>query len=247
MKSGRVFDRKRIISSLIVGLIICSTIAAVLLVSERNSSSSKEPENPNASEEIEQLNTITFADISTGLPAGTYNFVAFGNFNGDAFVDMAFGAEDYSGGMQGLYAYTGDGGTSWSDASTGLPGLGSHTFGGLAFGDADKDGNTELYAGYEHWGSGSNLGVGAWEYVGGSWSSAPGDITSPYTSGGVDNLVLTNVTGNDGLDLVIATDIGLKYFEGSGSNPIIWQEYSAGLPSPPPFHEYTALAVADMN
>jgi flagellar basal body-associated protein FliL len=242
MKGGRMFDKKRILSSLIAGLIVCSVIAAVVLVSERNSSSSEEPENPNASEEIEPLNTINFVEISTGLPAGTYNFVTFGDFNGDPFVDMAFGAEDYSGGIQGLYAYTGDGGTSWSDASTGLPGLGSSTFGGLAFGDADDDGIIELYAGYEHWGTGPDLGVGAWEYTGGAWTTA--GITSPYTSGGVDNLVLTNVTGNSGLDLVIATDNGLRYYEGNGSSPISWTEHSVGLPN---FMEFTGLAVADMN
>ncbi len=190
--------------------------------------------------------SLEFLDASTGLPSGDYNFVAFGNFNGDSYVDMAFGGEDYGGtaNTQGLYAYTGNGGTSWTSASTGLPGPGTDTFGGLGFGDADNDGNIELFAAYEGaWGSASPNGVGAWEYSGGTWSTL--GITSPHTSGNVDNIVFMNITGNSGFDLLVTNGgSGLKYYEGSGSSPVSWTEYSTGLETS---YEYTAATAADMN
>jgi hypothetical protein len=187
--------------------------------------------------------SLDFLDASTGLPStGDYNYVAFGNFNGDSYVDIAIGGEDYgSATTLGLYAYTGNGGTSWT-ATTGLPT--TDTFGGLAFGDADGDGNTEIFAAYEgKWGTGAALGVGAWEYSGGTWSAA--GITSPYTSGDVDNIHLEDINGSSGLDLIVATaNSGLRYYQGSGSSPISWVDMSSGLPTG---GEYTAIDVIDIN
>jgi len=244
LTGGRQLGTKRLFSIWIVILLLALTVSIITIVTNYTSSGNEEPINPESSGD-EQTLGINFIEISTGLPTGDYNFIAFGNFNGDSFIDMAFGGEDYGGtaNTRGLYAYTGDGGTSWIDSSTGLPGAGTSVFGGLAFGDADNDGNIELFAAYEKWGGGPKNGVGAWEWSLGSWSSL--GITSPYPAGSADNIVLMNVTGNSGLDLAVATgNSGLRYYEGSGLSPISWTSYSTGLPVS---NEYTALAVADMN
>jgi len=224
-------------------LILVSVISTIAVVTTYTSSSNEEPIDPDAGKDMDTL-SMNFIEISTGLPSGQYSFVDFGNFNGDSYIDMAFGGGHYGGGggtNEGVYAYIGDGGTSWTDTSANLPT--TSTFGGLAFGDADNDGNMDLFAAYEHWGSGPNFGVGAWEYDGLVWSTT--GINSPYTTGTSDNIILKNITGDSGLDLLVATEwTGLRYWEGSGSDPVSWFEISGGFV---PFNEYTALAVEDMN
>jgi len=121
--------------------------------------------------------------VSENLPTDKdFNALAIGNLNGDEHLDIAFGGEDYGGAnTQGLYAYAGNGGGSWTASYNGLPS--EDSWGGLALGDADGDGKMELYAGNEGWGShgGSVKGVGTWEYSGGSWSTSGRVlVTSPY-------------------------------------------------------------------
>lgn len=227
-----VISRLKIVTVTISLLMILSLASSILSVQANTGSTRGSPR------------SLEFLDASTGLPAGDYNFIAFGNYNGDSYIDMAFGGEDYSGSANtnGIYVYAGNGGTSWASGSTGLPT--TDTFGGIYFGDADSDGNMDLFAAYEgRWGSGAANGVGAWEYSAGSWSTS--GITSPHTSGDVDNIVLQDITGNSGLDLLVTNGgSGLKYFQGSGASPVSWTEYSTGLETS---YEYTAAAAADMN
>ncbi len=186
---------------------------------------------------------LGFTDNSTGLPSsGEYNFIAFGDFNNDNDIDIAFGGEDYSGTTTGLYAYTGNGGTSWSSASTGLPS--SNSWGGLALVDADGDGYIELYAPDEHWGADTNSGLNVWEYRSGSWTSSSTHVSTPASSGTPDNVLLTNITGDNKLDLVLCNGSSLDYYENKGGNPVTWQEKSSGMTIS---GEYTAVAVTDMN
>lgn len=187
---------------------------------------------------------LGFEEKSTGLPqSGDYNFVAYGDFNKDGEIDVAFGGEDWD--VQdtvGVYAYTGNGGSSWSNASTNLwPG---NSWGGLAMADADGDGFIELYATDEDWGTQNNSGVKVWEYVNGSWTDSKKHVSTPATSGRPCNVLLLNVTGDEKLDMVICRFYGMKYFENSGGNPVTWVEKSSGLPTN---NWYTTAAVTDIN
>jgi len=185
--------------------------------------------------------------VSENLPSdGEYNALAIGDINGDSNIDVAFGGENYNGDTTGLYVYAGNGAGSWTASYSGLPTADS--WGGLALGDADGDGKIELYAGNEGWGShgGSIKGVGAWEYSGGSWSQS--GITSPHSTGTVNDLRLLNFTKGPGLDIALSTsrqgDGGIRVYYGSGSSPITWTDNSAGLPTS---GEYAGIDVRDLN
>lgn len=186
---------------------------------------------------------LSFTEISSDLPtSGEYNFIAFGDINNDNEIDIAFGGENYQGSTVGLYVYTGNGGTSWTDASSGLPI--DNAWGGLAMEDADEDGYIELYASDEKWGADSNSGLKVWEYRSGSWTDSASHISTPYTSGRPDNVMLEDITGNNRLDIVLCTQSGINYYENTGGNPATWSERSTGLADS---SEYTAVVVADMN
>ncbi|MGA1849043.1 MAG: FG-GAP-like repeat-containing protein, partial [Thermoplasmatota archaeon] len=187
-----------------------------------------------------------------GLPQNTNTFRDFNSIepfdiNGDSKIDLAFGGGDRNpSNTQGLYVYTGNGAGRWTSASSGLPT--SDSWGGIAMGDADGDGKIEIYSGNEAWGTygGSIKGLGAWEYSSGSWSTT--GITSPVTSGYVNNVILRNFTGDSGLDLLIAssrlTSNGIKVFYRNGSATNGWTENSNGLVSS---GEFTGLAIGDIN
>ncbi len=188
----------------------------------------------------------TFTDRSSGLiPNGDYNLVRFHDFDGDGNLDFAVGGEDYGGNAdhEGLYAFRGDGAGGWTNASTGLPI--TNAWGGIGMGDCDGDGNVEMYAGDEGWGTDSNSGMGAWEYSGGTWSS----ITSPVTSGTVNDVLVKDFMLDDGnLDLVVTSSrdntFGIKAFYGDGQTSLTWTERSSGLPTS---GEYAACNLSDIN
>ena len=91
--------------------------------------------------------------------------------------------------------------------------------------DCDNDGLQEVYAGYQE----NSNGIGAWEWTGTGFEQA--GITSPLGSGGVNYLRIRNMTGDAGLDMAIGTHNGVRYYQGSGSAPISWTQYSTGLRS----------------
>jgi hypothetical protein len=190
--------------------------------------------------------SLGFTENSTGLSSsGDYNFIAFGDFNNDNDIDIASGGEDYSfANTLGLVAYTGNGGASWSSASTGL--WTGNSWGGLALEDTDEDGYTELFATDERWGSDNNSGLKAFEYRSGSWTDSTTYVSTPLSSGRPDNVVVTNVTGDSRPDIVVSNSSGsgLAYYENTGGNPATWQVKSNGLATS---SEFTAIAVGDMN
>jgi hypothetical protein len=166
-----------------------------------------------------------------------------GDFNSDTEIDIAFGGEDWD--VQntvGLYAYSGNGGTNWTSNSTGL--WPSNSWGGLQLADADEDGYMELYATDEDWGTRNSSGVKAWEFRNGVWKDSSAYVSTPVTSGQPSNVILTNMTGDYKLDMLVCTYSGVRYFENKGGNPVTWQERSGGLPTS---SWYTGAAVEDMN
>jgi hypothetical protein len=200
--------------------------------------------NLNTRGSIRDVSALGFEESSAGLPStGDYNFATAVDFNNDSKLDLAFGGEDWD--VQntvGLYAYTGNGGSSWTSSSTGLwPG---NSWGGLAFADADEDGYIELYATDEDWGSKNNSGVKVWEFRNGRWNDSSVHVSSPDTYGQPCNVIITNVTGDSRLDMVVMRYSGVKYFENQGGNPCTWKERSSGLRQSDWF---TAGAVGDLN
>jgi hypothetical protein len=176
--------------------------------------------------------------VSNGLPSsGYYDCIAVGNINGDSYMDMVVGGDDSDGGSSttGLYFYAGNGTGSWTSTTI----TSSSRWAGVEIADCDNDSNLEVYAANQ---AGSGAGVGVWEYSGSSFGTS--GITSPLTSGGVNYVNVLNITGGPGLDLVAATHNGLKYYQGSGSSPISWTQYSTGLTSS---GQFTQSAVADLN
>jgi hypothetical protein len=187
---------------------------------------------------------LVFVERSKGLPkTGDYNFIAMEDINKDNEIDIAFGA----GGWPipttlGLYTYFGDGGETWVSESSGL--TTRNTWGGLELVDADFDGDIELYAPDESWGSSSNSGLKVWEYRDSSWTDSQLHVSTPLSYGQPNNVVLRDITGNSRPDLVVCKKSGLSYFQNNGGNPAIWEDLSEGLSK---IREFTGAAVADIN
>jgi len=190
--------------------------------------------------------SFSFTESSTNLPtSGNYNSVTFGDIDNDNNIDIAFGAGQWGGSVTntGLFAYKGNGAGSWTDTSTGL--WTGNTWGGLAMVDLDSDGYTELYATDEHWGP-DNSSLKAWEYRNSKWTDSSSYVSSPLSLGRPDNIVVTDVTGNNKLDIIVSnrTSNGLAYFENTGGNPATWKAKSNGLATN---SEFTAIASEDVN
>ncbi len=189
---------------------------------------------------------LGFTEISTGLPtSGYYSYIVYGDFNKDNKIDIVFTGDNYNAAgnnAKGVYAYTGNGGTSWTDASTGLATYDS--WAGCMVGDADADGYIEAYAANGAWGTSSNKGLKVWEYRNRNWNDSATHVTTPRPTGAPYNGFLANITGNSRLDLVLCNNVGIKYFQNNGGNPVTWLERSGGLSTS---NQFTAVDVADMN
>lgn len=160
--------------------------------------------------------------VSEGLPAtGDYNFIGVGDIDKDGFQGLVVGAEENYGtlGTSGLYAFFGDGTGNWTQHTITTTG----SYAAIEIRDADGDGYNEVFAGYQE----NTNGIGAWEWTGTQFDT--NGISSPVTSGNVNYLRVENISGSSSKDIAVARNGGIKYFEGSGSSPISWTEYSTGL------------------
>lgn len=244
-KYPRVLQTRSIITRRNLIRIICIILINFMLIQSNILASTITDNNdPERTRAPENDQSLVFAESSKGLPStGEYNFITFGDFNQDQEIDIAFGGEDWAlESTQGLYAYTGNGGGSWTSASDGLPT--TNSWGGLKLGDADGDGYLELYATDEHWGTSTNSGLKVWEYRADSWSDSNTHVSTPLPFGQPNNVVLDDITGNSKLDLVICKRTGLDYYQNNGGNPVVWADRSDGLATT---SEFMGLAVADIN
>ncbi len=81
----------------------------------------------------------TFTDIEAGLPGVSGNALAWGDFDGDGYLDLALSGQSIWGPITRLYRNHGDG--IFVDAEADLLGLASAS---LAWGDFDGDGHLDL-------------------------------------------------------------------------------------------------------
>jgi len=175
--------------------------------------------------------------VSNGLPTtGDYNCIGVGDVNKDGNPDLAWGAEEGYGtlGTTGLYVGLGDGAGTWTQVNLTL----TNSFADIEIADCDEDGDMELYAGYQE----NANGIAAYEWSGTSFSTS--GITSPLTSGAVSYMQIANITGDPSLDMAVASQRGVKFYEGDGNSPITWTEYSTGLASSGLF---TGMSLDDFN
>jgi len=172
-----------------------------------------------------------------GLPTtGDYNCVGVGDIDKDGYMDIVIGAEENYGtlGTTGLYAYFGNGQGTWTQHTISSTG----SYAAIEIRDVDEDGNNEVFAGYQE----NTNGIGAWEWTGTQFQTS--GISSPITSGNVNYFRLENLSGSSGMDLAVARNGGIRYYEGSGSSPVSWTEYSSGLRTN---GLCTSMDVSDLN
>ncbi len=186
---------------------------------------------------------LGFTEISTGLmSSGNFNFLDIADFNSDGNLDIGVTAEDSSSTVAGVLAYAGNGGISWTNTSTGL--WKGNSWAGMALADVDSDGYMEFYATDDNSGNSNNSGLKVWEFRNGNWTDSPTHVRSPAPIGRPINVFITNVTGDNKLDIVLCNNSGIRYYQNNGGNPATWTQRSSGLNTSGMF---TALAVADMN
>jgi hypothetical protein len=161
---------------------------------------------------------VTYTPAREGLPKGKIwkSQMAFGDINGDGFADLG----TISRLADGPYVWRGDGKGNWVSASNGLP---RETFcgGGMAFADANNDGNTDV-AIADHC-----KGVFVFHGDGqGNWKTASAGLPTE----GSEDIAVGDFNQDKCLDVAIVTteSQGVRAFKGNCKGA--WTESSTGLP-----------------
>jgi hypothetical protein len=161
---------------------------------------------------------MQYASARDGLPTSRIwkSHICFGDINGDGFADI--GAVSRL--ADGPYIWTGNGKGQWTDASSGLP-RESYCGGGMAFGDANNDGKTDVAIADHCHGVFVYLGDGA-----GHWKSASAGLPTV----GSEDVAVGDFNGDGCMDVAIvaAAEEGVRVFDGNCKG--VWKENSKGLP-----------------
>lgn len=160
---------------------------------------------------------IRFEPARNGLPTGKIwkTQMAFGDIDGDGFPDLG----TVSRLSDGPYIWRGDGKGNWESASEGLP-RESFCGGGMAFGDANRDGHTDVAI--------SDHCRGVFVYFGdgtGKWRNASAGLPTV----GSEDIAMGDFNGDGCMDVAIvaASEEGVRAFRGNCDG--VWQESSSGL------------------
>jgi len=160
---------------------------------------------------------LRYLPFREGLPTSKIwkSQMAFGDVNGDGLPDIGVVSRL----ADGPYVYIGDGKGNWKDASNGLP-RESFCGGGMAFGDANKDGKTDVAIADHCRGVFLFLGDGA-----GNWKTA----SSGLPTVGFEDVSVGDFNNDGCLDLAVvaAADEGVRAFKGNCKG--VWKESSKGL------------------
>lgn len=186
----------------------------------------------------------------TTIPNGNFGYggTAIGDFNNDGDLDAAYGVH-HNGNHPLIGAWAGDGGTSFSEHSTGLATDGEDwAMAPCDFGDFDNDGFLDLGVGS----MGGTNGIRAYlnHDGGGYWSSESNGLPHNDVNPNVGNFILWADMNKDGnLDIVIATQIvstGQEHFIWLGDGEGNWAANDFGLPVEYDYGSY-GLDVGDVN
>ncbi len=160
---------------------------------------------------------LRYTPFREGLPTTKIwkSQMAFGDVNGDGLPDIGVVSRL----ADGPYIYVGDGKGNWKDASAGLP-RENFCGGGMAFGDANKDGKMDVAIADHCRGAFVYLGDGA-----GNWKTA----SSGLPTIGVEDVAVGDFNNDGCLDLAVvaAADEGVRAFKGNCKG--VWRETSKGL------------------
>ena len=175
---------------------------------------------------------VLFEPARNGLPTGKIwkTQMAFGDIDKDGFSDLG----TISRLADGPHVWRGDGKGNWQGASEGLP-RESYCGGGMAFGDANNDGLTDVAIADHCRGVFVYLGDGK-----GNWKSASAGLPTI----GCEDIAAGDFNGDGCLDVAVvaASEEGVRAFTGNCKG--IWQESSTGLSG----EEWgNAVDIADIN
>ena len=172
----------------------------------------------------------TFSAMTSPTASGEWECAALGDIDKDGDLDLAA-----SSGSAGVKVWKGNGGTTWTDTSTGLPTSGQYY--GVAFGDMNKDGNLDLVA------AGNGGGLRVYTGNGGtSWSLASAGLPGGQYLG----INISDVDNDGNPDIVAGLySTGIEVWTGNGgSGGLAFTEESTSLPTT---GFYSMMAVGDVD
>lgn len=160
---------------------------------------------------------VQYTLASTGLPRGKIwkSQFAFGDVNGDGYPDIGVVSRL----ADGPWIFIGDGTGNWRDASNGLP-REPYCGGGMDFGDANRDGLTDVVI--------ADHCKGVFVYFGdgtGTWRNASAGLPTV----GSEDAAFGDFNKDGCLDVAIvaASEEGVRAFTGDCKG--VWRESSKGL------------------
>ena len=185
--------------------------------------------------------TMVWTPASTGLPgSGMYFGCGVGDLNHDGKPDIV--CADYS---NGIKAWLGNGGTSWTNAYTGSGLPTADGYMGIDLGDVNHDGNLDIAATSFY----SPIGVSVWLGNGGAGGTLRFIENSAGLIGNTPNWIgvsLTDSNDDGNLDIIAAQySGGLKIWLGDGGagGSMDWTDASTGLPT----GSYISVDPGDFN
>ena len=171
--------------------------------------------------------------------------LGFADINNDGNLDLALADH-----CHGVFVYLGDGQGGWElvardvypvDSVPAEADAGEYTGAeDIAVGDVNGDGFLDLVAGSSDKMGGISVYLG--DGSGHNWSQ---HLCSLPTSGWATRVVLTDLNGDDFLDLIASHNSGPRAWYGDGQGG--WELRSEGLPSPTIKGIYNGLAAGDVN
>ena len=163
--------------------------------------------------------SLTWSAGTAPVTTGGWESARFGYINQDQFLDIA--AVGMTGGCR---VWLGNGGTTWTLSSAGLPSTGMYF--GVDIGDLDNDGDGDVVC------NGANTGVNVYLADNGTaWTESSGTLPS---TGQYYDVKIGDIDKDGSQDLTIGINMGgIRMYTGNGcpSGTCTWTQESSGLPT----------------